>query len=243
MRSHALAKWSLAGNVVMFVALAVLLVTGFRPQQPAVLTVERLNIVDSTGRLALVLSNGAQLPGITVAGKEYVKPRGRAGSAGMIFYNQAGDEVGGLVYRGGPNGPRDTSAAFGHLSFDQWKQNQVVALQYLDNGTNRSAGLRVWDRPTGTPAEAEALAILGQQVGVTQPGPVRDSLRREYIRRDVAASGQLRAFLGSANGVAALELRDTNGKVRIRLSVDTAGTARLAFLDTLGRVSAVYPSQ
>ena len=105
MRSHALAKWSLAGNVVMFVALAMLLVTGFRPQQAAVLTVERLNIVDSTGRLALVLSNGAQLPGITVAGKEYVKPRGRAGSAGMIFYNQAGDEVGGLVYRGGPNGP------------------------------------------------------------------------------------------------------------------------------------------
>jgi hypothetical protein len=243
MHSHALAKWSFAGNVVMFLALAALLLTGFRPQQPAVLSVERLNIVDSTGRLALVLSNGSRLPGIRVAGKEYVKPRGRVGSAGMIFYNEAGDEVGGIVYRGSPGGPRDTSTAFGHLSFDQWKQNQVIALEYLDNGTNKSAGLRVWDRPQGTPTEREALSVIGQQVGATPLGSVRDSLRREYMRRDAAAAGQLRAFLGSANGVAALELRDGKGKVRIRLSVDTAGTARLAFLDTLGRVSAVYPTQ
>jgi hypothetical protein len=243
MHSHALAKWNFVGNIIMFLALATILLGGFKRQQSSVLTVERLNIVDSAGHLALVLSNGARLPGITIGGKEYVKPRERAGSAGMIFYNEAGDEVGGLVYRGGPSGPRDTSTAFGHLSFDQWKQNQVVALQYLDNGTNRSAGLRVWDRPTGTPTEAEALAVLGQHVGATQPGPVRDSLRREYIRRDVATSGQVRAFVGSANGVAALELRDVQGKVRIRLSVDTVGIAQLAFLDTLGRVKATYPSQ
>jgi hypothetical protein len=235
--------WNFACNVVMFLALVVLLVGGFKPQQSAVLSVERLNIVDSAGRLALVLSNGSRLPGITWAGKEYVKPRGRARSAGMIFYNEAGDEVGGLVYRGGSIGPTDTSTAFGHLSFDQWKQNQVVAVQYLDNGTNRSAGVRVWDRPTGTPTEAEALAILGQQVGAAPAGPVRDSLRREYIRRDVAASGQVRAFFGSANRVATLELRDVNGKVRIRLSVDTSGTARLVFLDTLGQVAAAYPGQ
>ena len=243
MQSPALAKWIFAGNSIMFLTLGTILLGGFNAQQPAVLSVERINIVDSAGHLALVLSNGSRLPGITWAGKEYVKPRGRRGSAGMIFYNEAGDEVGGLVYRGAPSGPRDTSTAFGHLSFDQWKQNQVVALQYLDNGTNRSAGLRVWDRPPGTPTEAEAHAVLGQQIGVTQPGPVRDSLRREYMRLEVAASGQLRAFLGSANGVAALELRDVNGHVRIRLSVDTVGTAQLAFLDTLGRVTTTYPTQ
>jgi len=63
------------------------------------------------------------------------------------------------------------------------------------------------------------------------------------MRLDAASEGQLRTFLGSANRVAALELRDVNGNVRIRLSVDTAGTARLAFLDTLGRVTAAYPTQ
>ena len=241
MHSPAVTKWVFAGNIIMFLALTGILLGGFKPQQPAVISVERINIVDSAGHLALVLSNAARLPGITVSGKEYVRPRGRLGSAGMIFYNEAGDEVGGLIIKGGPGAPSDTSRAFGHLSFDQWKQNQVVALQYLDNGTNRSAGLRVWDRPTGKPAEL--LASLGQRIGMTPVGPVQDSLRREYIRMDADAAGQLRTFLGSANGVAALELRDVNGKVRIRLSVDTTGIARLAFLDTLGRVAAAYPSQ
>ena len=243
MPNHTIIKWSFATNLVMFFILGTLLLSGFRPQQPTVLSVERLNIVDSAGHLALVLANGSRLPGITVAGKEYPKTHGRASSAGMLFYNEAGDEVGGLIYRGSSGGPRDTSTAFGHLSFDQWKQNQVVALQYLDDGTRRSAGLRVWDRPTGTPEDAEGLAVLGQQVGATPPGPTRDSLRREYIRQDVAASGHLRAFLGSANGVVALELRDNKGKVRIRLSVDTLGASQLTFLDTLGRVAAVYPTQ
>ena len=73
--------------------------------------------------------------------------------SGMIFYNEEGDEVGGLIYNGIPrdyNGiPRDSGySAVGHLSFDQWKQNQVVALQYIDNGRTRRSGLRVWDRPT-----------------------------------------------------------------------------------------------
>ena len=243
MHSQTLAKWNFLANVLMSLALGTVLLTGFAPREPAVLSIERLNIVDSTGRVALVLSNGAHLPGISWAGKEYVKPRDRRASAGMIFYNQAGDEVGGLIYRGGAGGPQDTSMAFGHLSFDQWKQNQVVALQYLDNGTNRSAGIRVWDRPTGTPAGAEALAVLGERVGTTPPGHVRDSLRDEYIRQDEAVSGHLRAFLGSANGTAALELRDPTGRIRVRLSVDTVGTARLTFLDTLGRVAAVYPPQ
>ena len=37
MRSHLLAKWTFAANVVMFVALATLFATGFRSQQPAAL--------------------------------------------------------------------------------------------------------------------------------------------------------------------------------------------------------------
>ena len=155
----------------------------------------------------------------------------------MLFFNAAGDEVGGLIYKGGPSAPTDSNRAFGHLSLDQWKSNQVVVLQYLDNGTNRSAGLRIWDRPTGE--RAELLPVLERQMNASPRGPVRDSLIREYVRLE----GSLRAFVGSANRVAALELGDVNGRVRIRLSVDTAGTARLAFLDTLGRVTATYPTQ
>ena len=54
----------------------------------------------------------------------------------MIFFNEAGDEVGGLIYE---SERRDSAyRAFGHLSFDQWQQNQVVAVQYQDNGSSWS---------------------------------------------------------------------------------------------------------
>ena len=126
MLSQRLAKWIFAGNISMFLALVVMVVPGASTQQQPELTVERLNIVDSAGNPALVLANAARLPGATFGHKEYPKSFvGRGRSAGMIFLNEAGDEVGGLIYEGAT---RDsTYGAFGHLSFDQWKQNQVVA--------------------------------------------------------------------------------------------------------------------
>jgi hypothetical protein len=74
---------------------------------------------------------------------------GRTSSAGMVFFNESGDEVGGLIYSG-PARPGGYDAAV-HLSMDQWKQDQVVVLRYLDDSSHRSAGLTVSDRPTDFP--------------------------------------------------------------------------------------------
>jgi hypothetical protein len=155
----------------------------------------------------------------------------------MIFFNEVGDEVGGLIYEGAP---RDSSyAAVGHLSFDQWKQNQVVAVQYLDNGSSRSAGVRVWDRPTDAPLEEQF--ALARQMSAMGPGPARDSVNEERLRARERVQGSPRLFLGSADRVAVLELRDPEGRVRVRLAVDSTGVGRLAFLDEAGRTTAVYP--
>jgi hypothetical protein len=225
------------GNILMFIVMLVATLSGFGRRQPPVLTVERINIVDSTGALALVLSNGARLPGAMFEGREYPQSFvGRGRSAGMIFFNEAGDEVGGLIYEGAA---RDSGyRAFGHLSFDQWKQNQVVALQYQDNGRSRSAGLRVWDRPTN---DLERQFALAQRMLETPAGPLRDSLDAERRRVRTEVEGKQRLFLGSDDRVAALELKDGMGRTRVKLSVDSAGTARLVFLDAEGKTAAVYP--
>lgn len=65
------AKAIFVGNLAMFVVLGTVLLGHFTRRAPRVLSVERLSIVDSTGALALVLANGARLPGGTFAGKEY----------------------------------------------------------------------------------------------------------------------------------------------------------------------------
>lgn len=238
MENPTAAKWIFVGNLAMFLALAATLLSGFAGPQSPVLTVERLNIVDSTGALALVLSNGARLPGATFGGREYPQSFvGRGRSAGMIFFNEVGDEVGGLIYEGAP---RDSLyRAFGHLSFDQWKQNQVVAVQYQDNGETRSAGLRVWDRPTDAPLEHQF--DLARRMLEAPAGAIRDSLNQERLLVRERVQGTPRLFLGSDNRTAGLELRDADGRVRVRLFVDSAGTAQLVFLDRAGRVTAVYP--
>src|SRR5882672_7722000 len=109
---------------------------------------QRINIMGENNKPVMVLSNNRLIPGPSINGKTY--PRefadGRENFSGIIFFNQYGDEVGGLIYNGFK---KDSGySASEHFSFDQWNQNQVVALQYLDNGKSRRAGLRVYDRPT-----------------------------------------------------------------------------------------------
>lgn len=154
----------------------------------------------------------------------------------MIFYNDAGDEVGGLVYNGFALDSGYT--AVGHLSLDQWRQNQVVALQYLDNGRTLRSGLRVWDRPTDAPLRE----VFERGLAVRNASPAeRDSLRDLAAAAQRRAGGTERLFLGSHDGVAKLEIRDSEALVRGRLLVDEGDRARLEFLNELGQAVEVYP--
>ncbi len=60
------------------------------------ISVERINLVERDGRVRLVIANEARSPAVVLSGKTLSKPGGRAG---MIFYNDEGDESGGLIFR------------------------------------------------------------------------------------------------------------------------------------------------
>src|SRR5258707_12941097 len=60
--------------------------------------VERINVVEKDGTLRLVISNKARAPDPVVSGKTY--PRGGGNRAGVIFFNDEGNENGGLIYGG-----------------------------------------------------------------------------------------------------------------------------------------------
>src|SRR6266568_5008841 len=60
--------------------------------------VERINIVEKDGKLRMVISNEErQHPGI-IDGKTLPRKEGRP--AGMLFFNDKGDEMGGLTFGG-----------------------------------------------------------------------------------------------------------------------------------------------
>ena len=86
-------------------ALASLLGTALQAQNEnerfTEIEVERINVVEADGRLALVIANSQRLPGPILRGEELDKSlsAGRTDSAGMIFVDPAGNEVGGLIHR------------------------------------------------------------------------------------------------------------------------------------------------
>jgi hypothetical protein len=191
------------------------------------LDVERINIVESDGRVRLVLANSSRQADAVIAGRVLVP--GRSRPAGMIFFNQEGDEVGGLIYCGrtGANGPN----ASGSLTFDQYQQDQTVALQYVEQDGRRRAGLAIIDRPTRPLTELADL--MARRDAATNDDD------RATIQDEIEAFGQTkqRMYVGkNIDGDATLTLADAEGRERLVLSVDGAGAASIRFLDDNGRV-------
>src|ERR1044072_8547172 len=88
--------------------------------------VERINVVEKDGRLKMVVSNAQrQHPGV-VDGKTIPREDGR--SAGMIFFNDRGDEIGGLTFSGDAK-----NGQYSSLTFDKFRGDQTIAFQHLEN--------------------------------------------------------------------------------------------------------------
>src|SRR6266542_3462426 len=87
-----------------------------KPQNLGEITVERINVVDANGTLRLVMSNKDRMhPGV-MDGKTMNRQRPLAG---LLFFNDEGDEIGGLTYSGREaNGRRNAVTS---LNFDQLK--------------------------------------------------------------------------------------------------------------------------
>src|SRR5207253_2346250 len=102
---------------------------------------ERINVVDANGTLRLVMSNKDRMhPGV-MDGITVDRPRP---VAGLIFFNDEGDEVGGLTTHGGiVNGQRSADS---RMMFDQLKQDQIIGFHYGEGAGQRTAALEVWDR-------------------------------------------------------------------------------------------------
>lgn len=233
-------------NVVTLAALAIVVLTGFaapaRTARFAEIDAERVNIVGTTGKPVLVLSNRQRMPGPSMDGKSYPRSvsEGRELLSGMLFFNDRGDEVGGLLFNGFKKGDSENDyGALGHLSFDQWRQNQVLALQYNDHGKTRRAGFVVWDRPTGVPMSAE-LDRLEQMEHADES--TRKALRQQAAEATARGdSGTQRIFVGSADRTAQVQLSDTRGRVRARMYVGPDDQPHLDFLREDGTVAATYP--
>ena len=222
--------------VVSSLVALVLLVSAFHSTQRAkfeTLDVERINIVEKDGRIRLVIANLARTPGPIERGQPFGYPGGMR--AGMIFYNEEGTENGGLIF-GGKRDSTGRYSASGSLTFDQYDQDQTVALQYVDENGRRRSGLAINDYAPG-------LSSLALDRRWKAARAIKDSATRaESLRVLRPFFPKERLYVGRTRDAAAvLSLADPSGRTRLRLRVDSLGTASIEFVNDSGRVTRRLP--
>lgn len=120
-------------------------------------------------------------------------------SAGMLFYNDEGSEVGGLIFAGRKNAKGEVVDSGGSLSFDKYGASQIVQLAGVDDKTDKFSGLSV----SGYAGGARSRRIwVGRDHEGDATVALMDAKGRERILLDV-----------TADGAASMSFLDADGKV------------------------------
>jgi len=211
---------------VLTLAFAATLLSGFatekRRMQIDELDVRRINIVEPDGTLRMVLSDKAEFPGAFIKGKEY--PRPDRLSAGMLFLNDEGTENGGLIF-GGMKDKSGKVTAYGHLSFDQYEQDQVFTIDASEDAGRRESQLAIWDRPDYPIGQVLSLPPQKWQ---------------QFVESHPRAHERIYLGRGDDTSVA-LRLKDSEGRDRIVVQVRPDGSPVIQFLDETGKVVSELP--
>lgn len=186
--------------------------------------VKRINLKDDDGKLRMVIANkDRQHPGM-VDGKE--TPRKRD-VAGMLFFNDKGDECGGLIFS-----KLDSGEQYVSLTFDKSRADQTVALQHLENSQGKYwAGLVFNDENIDLPTRIAKMEEIKK---------LPDEAARKAAYQAMRDKGEFlvqRLAIGKGrNSASLLEMSDAKGKPRISMSVEPNGNPKLEFLDENGKV-------
>jgi hypothetical protein len=218
-------------------ALVALIATGAAKQPPrakfAEIDVERINIVTPEGKTEMVLSNRLRLPPPVIDGKQILSDRGQ--KPGIIFYNQTGDESGGLIFDGklDKNGK---PAAGMHFSMDRFGGDQQLALGQYENGGFMESGLSVFDRGLH-----KNYAGLYEAFERAPEGDEKAKLLQRW--KDAGGEQVKRMFVGKTRGESsAVILADAKGRAKIMMIVTPDGKPMLNFMDDNGKVIHSLPS-
>ena len=208
-------------------------------QKFRILEAERINIRERNGILRAALSNSAGF------NEGQRAESGRVTFAGLMFYNQEGEEEGGLVYSGKalPSGGQNADVT---LTMDQYRQDQNVYLHHEEHRDSRDFhiedGLSVNARPDWTGVKEE-YGIYAQMDKLSPQQ--RDELQLKSLQAGKISSNRLFFGVrrGAANGVSyddtGVFIKNKWGRNAIKLYVDNDNKPHFEVYDPLGK-STVY---
>lgn len=195
------------------------------------LSVERVDIIEPDGQLAIALSNSKRSAKVMFDG-QILHGASNRDTPNIIFFDGKGDEVGGLAFA---NFDKKDSPfqAMRHLAFDGYRQDEVITLShFVQNGKSRK-GVYIYDRPDIPIMDAlkesgintdDTPDILGQKL---------NTFKEENPERHNELWGNPRrvAMQTNEDNDAELLLGDAEGNIRLRFVVKPGGEAYIEFLD------------
>ena len=218
---------------VLTIVFAVTVLCGFaalRSQSFDQLTVHRINFVEPDGTPRLIISDRAEFPGAFMRGKEYPRPD-RSDVAGLLFMNDEASEMGGLIWAGAKD--KDGKIQnHGHLSFDQYEQDQIFVIDSGREDKDMFSAIRIGERGDYPIQEA-----LDANLQISKLP--KDQQAAEWKKFFTTHTGDAdRIYLGrSPDKSASLKIKDGQGHDRIIIRVDAEGNPVIQFLDAGGKVS------
>jgi hypothetical protein len=224
--------------LIVTTALCINLRYPFIPQRVNVLDAREIHIRERDGTLKAVLSNSEGFSKIGESRRQGVP------FSGLMFYNQEGDEEGGLVYSGKAiPGGQDADVT---LTFDQYRQDQNI---YLHHEEHKDAqvrsiddGLTIISRPDQSQVKEEYATYTAMDKLF---GDAREALKLKSLQEGKISTRRL--FVGDRRGVkgnvayddAGLFIKNRWGRDAIKLYVDYDNKPHLEVYDPLGK-SVVY---
>lgn len=202
------------------------------------ITAHRIIIRDSEGKLAMVLTNHDEpMPGIWAGIKTY---RHGGGGNEIIFYDQMGDEQGGVLWTGRVHANGKFESRFVN-SYDSVTTDQLLQVDDGNTHGQTFSYLTGWNEPNvRTPL---ALHVIREYEAALDRHESAAQLKKIFAEDPAIARGPIRRYLVgyTRDNAAQVLLSDAQGHPRIKMFVKPDGTAALQFLDASGKVVAQYP--
>jgi hypothetical protein len=203
-----------------------------------VITAKRINLIGEDGSLRMVMSNETrQHPG-RMNGKDCPK---RERPAGMLFFNNEGDECGGMVFAGThKDGNINSGFSF---TMDNYHDDQVIQLlndeEYVNGKSNIQRGLMINEFPLGSNIDDRNAKF--KELEKISNETTRNQKMQELWDKE---GSKKRLFLGrSMSNSSGLFLYDSKGKAKLKIYVDDKGNPKFETLDDKGNVKDMLTSK
>jgi len=224
--------------VVLLLCSAFLCINSFRPLLPQqtfkIINAERINIREKNGTLKAALSNSAGF------NEGQRAQEGQVTFSGLMFYNEEGQETGGLVYRGKTiPGGQDSDVT---LTFDQFRQDQNVYLHHEEfkdeRGLRIEDGLTINARPDWTHIKDEYATYAEMEKLSPEQ---RDELQLKSLQAGKISTRRL--FFGVQRGLkggnsyddTGVFIKNKWGRNAIKLYIDNDNKPHFEIFDPLGK--------